>query len=60
MSRCSIPWLFKTSIAEILRGSVGGCRGRVVADWARGADGGRKVKAVQGGWRFFKVGVEMR
>ena len=96
MSRCSIPRLFKTSIAEILRGGIGGRRGRVVADWARGADGGRKVKAArvaakrvyttygrkmlegshggeparemwppvetpaQGGWRFFKVGVEMR
>ena len=45
MSRCSIPWLFKTSIAEILRGGIGGCRGRGMADWARGADGGRKVKA---------------
>ena len=96
MSRCSIPWLFKTSIAEILRGSVGGCRGRGMAHWPCGADGGRKVKAArvaakrvyttygrkmlegshggeparemwtpvetpaQGGWRFFKVGVEMR
>ena len=60
MSRCSIPWLFKTSIAEILRGSVGGCRGRGMAHGPCGADGGRKVKAVQGGWRFFNVGVEMR
>ena len=47
MSRCSIPWLFKTSIAEILRGSVGGCRGRGMAHWPCGADGGRKVKAAR-------------
>ena len=31
----------------VLRGSVGGRRGRVVADWARVADGGRKVKAAR-------------
>ena len=51
MSRGSIAWLFKTSIAEILRGGIGGCSGRGMADWARGADGGRKVKAARRGWR---------
>ena len=44
----------------VLHGGVGGCRGRVMADWPRGAVAGRQVKAAQGGWRFFKVGVEMR
>ena len=28
-----------------LHGGVGGRRGRGMAHWARGADGGRKVKA---------------
>ena len=46
MSRCSIPWLFKPSIAEILRGGIGGRRGCVVADRARGADGGREVEVL--------------
>ena len=46
MSRCSIPWLFKTSIAEILRGSVGGCRGRGMAHWPCGAGAGRKIEVL--------------
>ena len=41
-------------------GGAGGHRGRVVADWSRGAVAGRQVKAAQGGWRFFKVGLEMK
>ena len=58
----------------VLRGSVGGHRGRGMAHWARGTGDRWKVKAAnsaremwtpvetpaQGGWRFFKVGVEMR
>lgn len=43
-----------------LRGGAGGCRGCVMADRACGAAAGRQVKAAQGGWRFFKVGVGMR
>lgn len=46
MSRCLIPWLFKTSIAEILRGSVGGCRGRGMAHWPCGAGAGREVEVL--------------
>ena len=30
----------------VLRGSVGGHRGRVVADWPCGADGGREVEVL--------------
>ena len=41
-------------------GGAGWRRRRVVADRSRGAGVGREVKVAQGGWRFFKVGVEMR
>ena len=41
-----------------LRDGVGGHRGRVVADRPRGAVTGRQITPAQGGWRFFKVGVE--
>ena len=59
----------------VLRGGVGGRYRRVVAHRARGTGDRWKVKAAnpstiapwtmvatpaQGGWRFFKVGVEMR
>ena len=36
----------------VWRGGIVGRRGRVVADWPRGADGGRKVNAARSGGRF--------
>ena len=43
----------------VLRGGAGGRRGRGVAVWPCGAGVGRGVR-MQGGWWFFKVGVEMK